>query len=209
MKTRLFEKLNLAAGFGWPALSDAKQPWGHRYKENTEDETLEEFLSRKSGTLVSHPPTDSYRIRCLGAPGGDVHLSILDYAKFGQMHLRGCRGMETILKSDTIRFMHQDTQGSALGWMRAGPVSSHTGSACTFYSQAVLFPALNYGLVVACNAGHGNAWDGCAKLAQAVFDEFKDGSLQEQQQKESRRHGMTRTRQTPETALPGETNEPN
>jgi len=181
MRLRLFERLALVAGFGWPALSDPQQPWGHRYKEAKENETIEEFLSRKSGTLVPHPPTDSYRISCLGAPSGDVHLSIVDFAKFAQMHLRGCRDMETILKSETIRFMHQDIQGSALGWQRTGPVSSHSGSACTFYSQAVLFPAQNYGFVLACNAGHANAWDGCAKLAQAVFDEFKDGSLQEQE----------------------------
>ena len=182
MRLRLFERLGLAAGFGWPALSDPEQPWGHRYSEAKENEAIEEFFSRKSGTLAPHPPTDSYRITCLGAPSGDVHLSIVDFAKFAQMHLRGCRGMETILKSETIRFMHQDIQGYALGWVRTGPVSSHNGSATTFYSQAVLYPDLNYGFVLACNAGHARAWDGCAKLAQAVFEEFKDGSLHEQEQ---------------------------
>ena len=112
------------------------------------------------------------------APAGDVHLSIIDFARFVQMHLKGCRAMDTLLKPDTVGFMHEDIRGYALGWcvIKKGDakVSSHTGSAGTFYSVAALFPLRNFGIVVACNAGHLNAGRGFDKLAQTLFDRFKD-----------------------------------
>ena len=179
---RLFDKLGLDAGFGWPALSDPNQPWGHVYEGQLEG-SLEEWQERKSGKLQPHPPTDSYKIRPATAPAGDVNLSIIDFAKFVQMHLRGCRGTQTVLKAETVQSMHKDVQGYALGWCvtKKGEiiVSSHNGSAGTFYSQAVLFPLRDFGIVVACNAGHMNAWEGCEKLVQALFDRVKDSGLGE------------------------------
>jgi len=188
MKVRLFDRLETEVFFGWTALSDPEQPWGHMYEGDLEL-SFEESRSRDSRALIAHPPTDSYYLTSLGAPAGDVSLSIVDFAKFAQVHLRGLRGMETILESETIRFMHEDIQGYALGWNinKAGEVtvSFHNGSAGTFFSQAVLFPFRDYGFVSACNAGHPLAWEGCAKLAQALFDEFKDGSLHVQEPKKS------------------------
>ena len=175
MKEKIFKKLKLKAGFSWPALSNQNQPWGHIYEGQLND-SLEDFFNTKSGKLTPHDPTGPYKTRMAIAPAGDVHLSILDFAKFVQMHLRGCRGKETILKAETVQFMHEGVQGYGLGWQIIDKgevkVSAHNGSAGTFYSQAVIFPLRNFGIVVACNAGHMSAWEGCGKLVQTLFDQY-------------------------------------
>jgi CubicO group peptidase (beta-lactamase class C family) len=176
MRERLFAPLRLDGGFGWPALENRNQPWGHRY-EGDEGRPFAEWQT--AGTLRSHPPTDSYQLGAVFGPGGDIHLSILDFARFCQIHLRGCRGQTTILRPDTIRLLHEDhySQGYAMGWVVAkapdGTTASwHNGSAGTFYSMAVIAPRDDRGAVLACNAGHKNARQSCEALMQTIVNGF-------------------------------------
>jgi CubicO group peptidase (beta-lactamase class C family) len=92
--------------------------------------------------------------------GGGIFMSISDLAKFGEMHLRGLRGEDGLLKAATIQRLHKGIpeQGEggrqyACGWgIEEFPgietMHMHNGSNGTFRSQLSIFPTSN--LVVAC-----------------------------------------------------------
>ena len=83
--------IEAVAGGSWPALKDPNQPWGHLIKD---------------GKLVPHPPDDAYQVETFLAPAGDVCISLPNYSRFLQMHLKGLQGKETILPGELIRKMH-------------------------------------------------------------------------------------------------------
>jgi CubicO group peptidase (beta-lactamase class C family) len=144
---RLLERAGITAGFGWPAAARAPQPWGHY------DSGL--------GVLLPHDPDGPEQFPGVFTPAGDVHMSVVDYAKFAQIHLQGLAGTDTILAADTYRQLHRPEGDYALGWsvvpFDGTIVSTHGGSAGTFVSFIVLFPDRDRGLVVLTNAASEDA----------------------------------------------------
>src|SRR5262249_23783272 len=95
----VLKPLNIPPTFGAPAASDPHQPWGH---------------SRATGKLVPVEPTEA--ISAMQGAGGSS-MSIKEYSKFLQMHLRGLRGEDTpCLESSTIRELHRPDGRYGLGW---------------------------------------------------------------------------------------------
>ena len=177
VQEKLFDRISIQGGFGWPALNDSNQPWGHIY-EGQLKLTLEEFLNNNSkGKLKAHPPTDSYKLSPVLSPSANLHLSILDFTKFLQIHLKGCRGIDTILKAKTIQSLHTGTENYGLGWKlikkERGTLSAHSGTTGTFYCTVLLLPSQDIGVAVMCNAGHKYAWKGCEQLVNELLDKYK------------------------------------
>ncbi|GAB4451735.1 MAG: serine hydrolase domain-containing protein [Armatimonadaceae bacterium] len=153
MRRRIFQPLGMnAAGFGWPSLTDPNSPRGHI---RNEDGTV--------GTIDENDPV--LRIPPILAPAGDIHLSINDFARFVQMHLRGLRGQRTLLRPETVQKMHapavrvtppdQPAAFYALGWtvveIDGVQTSAHNGSADTFYSNAAIQSSRNRAVVAVTN----------------------------------------------------------
>jgi len=158
LQEEVFGPLGLTtAGFGWPAVSDSNQPWGHHLA---------------SGQLVARPPEDPYRVPELLAPAGDVHMSVRDFGTFVQAHLRGLRGEDGILRPETVAYLHTPVGGYAMGWgvgiLGGETWSSHNGSAGTFYAVMQVSHARDVAVVVVTNVGGTKAADGARALANRL-----------------------------------------
>jgi CubicO group peptidase (beta-lactamase class C family) len=147
------------SGFGWPAREHSTAPWGHY---------------QTPFGLLPHPPTGGYALDPeLGAPHGDVHMSIEDLARFGQLHLAGLSGRARLLQEGTFRRMHQVVPPASygLGWAvvpratRARPgenasaeglieftTSEHDGTAGTFFASLLVSPSRGVAIAVVANA---------------------------------------------------------
>ncbi len=163
LRQRLFDPMGmLTAGFGWPALNDPDQPWGHWVI---------------SGSLQPHPPDDNYQLSGIIAPAGDVHMSIEDFALFVQLHLRGLLGFDGMLTSETVGYLHQPVGNYALGWsvypLLGQVISSHNGSAGTFYATMAVSHSQDLAIVIATNAGGSSAADACRILLGVLLDEYR------------------------------------
>ena len=146
MREKLFVPLGMtSAGFGAPAdRGGVRQPRGH-----TSDGTPVEPAARGA----DNPPA-------IG-PGGTVHCSIEDWARFVALHLRGSRGGGKMLKVETFKKLHTPAEGNpyALGWLVGrsplgkGVALNHAGSNTMWYAVAWVLPESDLAVVVACNQG--------------------------------------------------------
>lgn len=172
MRERLFAPLGIRGGFGWPATADSTQPWGHRYRY---------------GRLQPDDPNSPHQLSPVVAPAGDVHMSMPDYGRFLQLHLRGLRGEPTaLLTPEAIQHLHtsqgpmragEGAPGYGLGWaiqrVAGAPISSHTGSIGTFKARAAIQASHNLAVAVVANAGDDEA--------DAVTDTLRGALLRQYQ----------------------------
>ena len=146
----LFEPLGITAVFGWPALHDPNQPWGHWQLEI-------------DGPLVPHPPTDAYQVPHVIAPAGDVSMTMGDYLVFLRENLRGLNGRSNLLTQETFEFLHTPVgtisdSPYACGWVILPEafdgitLHTHNGSALTFFLDMILVPEHDFAVAVGTNA---------------------------------------------------------
>ncbi len=162
IQSRLFAPLGISATFDWPATNDPNQPWGHRQT----DKGVEPH--------DPHDPHDNYHLPLCFTPAGGAAMSLADYAKFLQLHLRGLAGKDGLLKAESIKRLHSPIGGHAAGWgvsiVGGEPVSGHSGSGGTFYVLAHIWPQRQLALVAATNAGGSRASNACTEvLSRAVY----------------------------------------
>jgi CubicO group peptidase (beta-lactamase class C family) len=146
MSANVFEPLGMsAAGFGAPT---GESLWGHEVGPG--------------GELAAVDPqkgvADNPKVL---APGGQVHVSLEDYARFIGVFLKNGGGF---LKPESLMRLARPKdafmEGDALGWrvtpVKAwadGPVLAHEGSNTLWRALAEVAPARALGLVVVTNAG--------------------------------------------------------
>jgi len=167
MKEMLFKPLGMTtAGFGamgTPGKID--EPWQHRIKD-------EKLIAVEPGRLSDNPPV-------LG-PGGTVHCSIKDWAKFITAHLKGPKGKGGLLKSETFELLHTAGFGGdyAPGWKvtkrdwAGGKVLTHSGSNTMSYAVVWMAPKRNFAVLVASNQGGGEVEKGCDEACWTLIKEF-------------------------------------
>jgi len=148
VRARVFKPLGLAGAFSWSDSSDVNQPWGHHETRN--------------GTKPIDPLDRDEQLPAIIWPAGSVELSLDDYARFLQIHLRGLEGRDTpMLKAATIKYLHTSPVNPpdkyALGWgvqeFDGAPSSVHVGSAGAFIAMTILQPTRDLGVAVFANAG--------------------------------------------------------
>lgn len=156
MRTRLFASANMAsAGFGAPAtVGTVDQPWGHAGAA---------MKPVPPGPGADNPPA-------IG-PGGTVHCTLADLARYASLHALGERLGTMFLKKESFVKLHTPTDGQeyAAGWILAprgwagGPALTHTGSNTTFFVVIWIAPAKDAVFIAATN---------CAgKAAEKATDE--------------------------------------
>jgi CubicO group peptidase (beta-lactamase class C family) len=163
LRERLFKPLGMdSAGFGGPGTaSKVDQPRGHR----------------ADGTPVLPGPGDD-NPAAIG-PGGTVHASIGDWAKFVALHLGGARGKPRLLGAESFRRLHTPPAGDpgsyAMGWRvgerpwAGGRVLTHAGSNTMWYCVAWLAPEKGFAVLVCCNRGGDGAAKACDEAASALI----------------------------------------
>lgn len=138
--------IGINATIGWPTDSDPNQPFGH-HSSNPLDSNLRAVTAR-----------NMFQMKDIIAPSGDLSMSIEDYAKFVQAHLQGVQGKDNILKSTTYNYIHYGQENYAMGWTRLlrdnVNISTHDGSAGTFYSHTSILKEKDLAIVIFVNASN-------------------------------------------------------
>ena len=137
-----FSQLALPYFIGFPNKESIDQPWGHVLENNQ---------------LIAQPPTDPYHLQDYVAPAGDLAMSIVDYAKFIQLHLKGLLGESNYLKTDSYQLLHFGLKNYAYGWGNSvskstgKSVSYHDGSAGTYYAHTYISPSQQIAVIILAN----------------------------------------------------------
>jgi D-alanyl-D-alanine carboxypeptidase len=142
MQRRLFAPLEIRARFAWPAAQDVREPWGH---------------AGIDGQLVPVDPRDpAIQVPEWAVPAGHLSLSTGDFAKFVQLHLRGLRGVPTLLQPSTFTQLHTPVDNYAYGWavveLGDRQVSFHQGATGLFYALMIIDAAHDVAAVVVANS---------------------------------------------------------
>lgn len=143
VREEIFKPRGLSsAGFGPPTTSRSKldEPWGHTWRDDLAE--------------PARPHDNPVAI----APGGAVHMSILDMARYVAFHLAGARGETGDLD---LSALYEPAEGEdyALGWVvtkrkwAGGKTLTHTGSNTMFFTVIWMAPAKNMAWIVSTNVG--------------------------------------------------------
>ena len=153
----IFAPLGGHAAFGNPGRAGAPQPWGH--------------LRTIVGTVTEVTPAyPVYTTPPAIEPAGDASPSMPDYGRFLQLHLRGLRGRDDVLKAATIQDLHRRV---ALGWTvipRDGVEShEHFGSSGAYVAYATIQPSRDVAVGVFTNMGGSQGLrDAVARVAMRI-----------------------------------------
>ncbi|MCP4725568.1 MAG: beta-lactamase family protein [bacterium] len=160
----IFVPLNMrTAGFGIPAADDPDQPWGHW--QRWRNETPTEPVSPDYNTLPDYE-----------APSGDVYMSILDCAKYLQVHLKGLRGIDGFVSSDLIKKLHNPVGNYAMGWfvdrMYGMKASRHGGSNGLFVGGFVICHDKDLAVAVFANSSTESANNATGKSIRDLLRKY-------------------------------------
>ena len=162
----VFGPLGGHAAFGNPGLAATPQPWGHT-------RTI-------LGTVTEVTPADAvYTTPLAIEPAGDASLSPQDYGRFLQLHLRGLRGRDDVLKATTVQDLHRKTPpinpslAFVMGWSvmpRDGVESrEHVGSYGAYVAYATIQASRDVAVGVFANLGGGqDLRDAVARVALQI-----------------------------------------
>jgi D-alanyl-D-alanine carboxypeptidase len=139
--SQVMQPLSVVPQFGWPASGDAAQPWGHVLVDST-------WVPQDTDVAGDSFPS-------VLTPAGNVSLSVSDFAKFVQSHLRGLRGLTSQITAQSYAYLHEPQGDFALGWfvipIEGVLTSVHDGSAGTFYALMAIQPSRDRAVVVVSN----------------------------------------------------------
>ena len=114
-------------------------------------------------------------------PGGTVHCSVIDLARYAAWHVRGAKGRAPLLRPESFEKLHTaiyKEDAYAMGWSVAsrpwakGEALTHTGSNNQWYTVIWLAPERDFAVVVNANIGGDKAFQACDDLAGAAIQQF-------------------------------------
>ena len=157
----IFNPLDIKSfGYGRPALNDTTQPWGH-------------WIPLLGQTKMEAVKPDEFMLQSIERPAGDTHLSIKDFAKYVQHHLRGIHKMDGIFKPDFFKTLHTIRTKYALGWganFRNGEKCSiHYGSEATFFAAMLVFHETDLAIIVVSSSATPKAKEGVEHLIRELI----------------------------------------
>ena len=170
MRARVFGPLGLAsAGFGAPGSADkADQPWGHIRAGKALGPVT-------PGPMADNPPA-------IG-PGGTVHMSIGDFARYAAWHADEGRRDGKSLRAESFKSLHTARGGGdyALGWTvlerkwAGGRVLTHTGSNTVNFAVMWVAPERDFAAVATTNAPGEEAAKGCDDAVALLIRRWEAG----------------------------------
>jgi CubicO group peptidase (beta-lactamase class C family) len=165
----VFRPLGGRAQFGNPGIDTVPQPFGHTRR-------------RGNQARIVDPRDIEFVVPPVVVAAGDASVTLADYGKFLQMHLRGLRGMDGVVKSTTITDLHAAIApvdsgtkygaGWGVGITRDGfETHGHTGSAGAYIAIAAIQPARDFAVAILTNIGGDNdVMPEVSKLRAVVSD---------------------------------------
>ncbi len=174
LRERLFVPLGMtSAGFGAPASVDTvDQPWGHKAGQDGTFQPVAPGLHADNPAAIG--------------PGGTVHCSIGDFARYAAWQLAGARGERAthaspLLHPETFERLHAPFASDseyAFGWVAThrswgdGTVLTHAGSNTMFYAVIWIAPKKDFAVVVCTNAGGPVAEKAADTAAATLIHEY-------------------------------------
>lgn len=140
-KRYLEQDLGITVRTGWPNSYGENQPWGHRIA---------------GGRISRFSPENDYRIPEILAPAGNLSMTPRGYAKYTQLHLKGLRGEDNFISSESYQHIHFGYTGLSLGVsngsFRGTRFSGFDGSATTFFARSVILPREDFAFTILTNS---------------------------------------------------------
>lgn len=141
LQQRILKPLKLRGTFAWP---DVKQPWGHELFD---------------GVLVPIDPRNpDYVYPQWANAAGNLSMSVPDYARFAQVHLRALRGKPELLAQASYERLHDSAlpDGFGLGWAlwdgcHGKFCNIHIGGSGTFSSFILVEPTSDRAVIILAN----------------------------------------------------------
>ncbi len=167
MERRVFGPLGIRSG-GFGAMGkpgEVAQPWQHRWSGQG-------WVAVEPGPTADNPAP-------LG-PGGTVHMSLGDWARFVLDHLNGLRRGRGHLRGETYRYLHTPPFGGDYmgGWAAAergwggGRVYTHTGSNTMNFAVVWMAPVRDVAVLVVTNQGGEEAEKACDRAAGKLIETY-------------------------------------
>jgi CubicO group peptidase (beta-lactamase class C family) len=150
--------LGISVKFGFPNRLDKNQTWGH--------------WGNEGGVFQPLAPDHWYAVNPVYAPAADVNITVTDYVKFIQDHLRGINGKKSILPTRIYEVL--DTSYSFHSFDRrdqvnlANDILEMDGTAGSFYTHAEIIPSKNIGIIVMANGGDNACKAGVLNLTTII-----------------------------------------
>lgn len=123
---QVFNKdLQLNVQFSWPENQKRKDTWGHL----TANDSLQPVPSNNTYSLA------------YTEPAGDLNITLMDYCRFIQLHLKGLKGEDNYLKASTYQLILSGIKDYSLGWFNiyenGNELSVHSGTGAFTYFTLV------------------------------------------------------------------------
>ena len=138
-------------GFDYPNLSDILQPWGHDIN------------------LIAVPPVENYKLNWL-LSAGNINISLTDYIKFIQLHLKGLKGHAKILSAQTFDKLMYGLPTFSFGWFNKLEtetnyhVAYNEGNAGAFITQVQIIKEKDKAFIIFTNSASAETIEGIAIL---------------------------------------------
>lgn len=156
---------------GWPVDYNPEQPKGHINPKYWSLD-IEKDLVPISDQLRKFHSFNQFGL--LTAPSGNISIQTESFLKYLNLHLKGLKGTDNNLKSETYKHILTTFSSYSNGWgvekLDGEIVYSHRGSNGTFNSFAGLFPERDMGIVVMINTYNGS---GLTDIIMEISETFK------------------------------------
>lgn len=149
--------LNIKVEFGFPALKDSTQPWGHW--DNYFDLTahIDDYWAR------FFPPI---------APAGNINISMNDFILFVRDHLLALQNKKSVIGMEKAEHLLFEKANYATGWYntkwRGMNIAFCPGRGGLFSSYVEIIKEKNIGIIVMCNSGSVDGRSGVSNLAKML-----------------------------------------
>ncbi len=173
MQEEVFLPLEIDATFGWAARNNKKEgAWGHIFDEEKK-------------TLIAHDPHSEYQMDSILSPAGNISMSIIDYIKFIQKNLLGLNGLDKEHSKEFYEYLHYfniENSEYSIGWYSIHQsdenspfddmVSTHSGSADTFFCINFVLPKHNIAILVIANSANEKTQTGLKKIRNYLLRHY-------------------------------------
>ena len=157
----LNKQLKLDFELGFPNVQDFYQPWGHILNNDT---------------IMALPPDFNYHIATVMRPAGDLNVNIINYIKFIQLFLKGYKGQNNFLHSQTYKYLLTALPDYTFGWanktINGKNYDYHSGSAATFGCFTKIDRDNDLAVIVMENYADGGALNAIQLIADYLLKKY-------------------------------------
>ena len=174
LQDTMVQRFDIRVNYGNPQSIDGKHVVGHVVNHNGIFGQWQR--SGAEGEVITNPKNNitpiafdsPFRLPEVLAAAGDTNMSVLDYAKYAQLHLQGAREQQQHISAANFKEIQFAYPGMALGVTNGDdwgqPAIIYTGSAGSFYAVSLILPKQNVAIVIMANNGSEMAMAGVNKL---------------------------------------------